>query len=92
MDRDDTVNRPFDEHDLSSFAAGADAHRRPPETVVALCPDCGEALTVEGDGDGMGDPVHLFCDYCPNVEHAADLTPDWNGETGNHLSCESAAR
>ena len=30
----------------------------------------------------------LHCDYCSVIECAADLTPDWNGETGNHLSCE----
>jgi hypothetical protein len=30
----------------------------------------------------------LHCDFCPKVEYADDLTPDWNGETGNHLSCE----
>ncbi len=56
------------------------------------CLECGEPLTVEGDGDGTGDPVHLFCDLCSKVEHAADLTTDWNGETGNHLSCERNAR
>ena len=30
----------------------------------------------------------LHCDYCDVIENAADLTPDWNGETGCHLSCE----
>ncbi|HET7070117.1 MAG TPA: hypothetical protein VFI40_04785 [Nocardioides sp.] len=60
-------------------------------TNYMRCAACGETLIVEGDGDGTGAPVHLFCDYCPKVEHAADLTPDWNGETGNHLSCEADA-
>ena len=51
------------------------------------CTECGEPLTVEGNGDGI-EPQHVFCDYCGEAEHPADLTPDWNGETGNHLSCE----
>lgn len=56
------------------------------------CLDCGEPLTVEGDNDPAmtADPVHVFCDICGDAEHAADLTPDWNGETGNHRSCEQA--
>lgn len=33
--------------------------------------------------------MDLHCDYCEAVENADDLTPDWNGETGNHLSCEA---
>lgn len=53
------------------------------------CGECGELLTVYGNGDGTGEPVHLFCDLCTDAEHAADLTPDWNGETGNHRSCEA---
>jgi hypothetical protein len=57
--------------------------RRP----VPLCPLCGEPLTVEGFGDG-DEPQHVFCDICGLAEHPADLTPDWNGETGSHLSCE----
>lgn len=38
------------------------------------------------------DPDALHCDLCDKVESAADLTPDWNGGTGNHRSCEEAAR
>lgn len=34
----------------------------------------------------------LSCDVCGHFECVADLTPDWNGETGAHLSCERAAR
>lgn len=34
-----------------------------------------------------GDPV-LTCDICGKHEWSGDLTPDWNGETGNHISCE----
>ena len=34
----------------------------------------------------------LSCDYCTRRECSDDLTPDWNGETGAHLSCESLAR
>lgn len=30
----------------------------------------------------------LHCDFCDVVENAGDLTPDWNGDTGNHRSCE----
>ena len=33
--------------------------------------------------------MDLHCDLCDVVENADDLTPDWNGETGNHLSCEA---
>lgn len=39
-------------------------------------------------GHTTGDECLLHCDYCNVVECADDLTPDWNGETGNHLSCE----
>ncbi len=31
----------------------------------------------------------LRCDHCTRLECASDLTPDWNSETGNHLSCEA---
>ena len=31
----------------------------------------------------------LSCDVCGHFECAADLTPDWNGETGAHRSCET---
>lgn len=55
------------------------------------CDDCGQLLTVYGNGDGTGDPVHVFCDLCTEAEHPDDLTTDWNGETGNHLSCERRA-
>lgn len=53
-----------------------------------VCPVCSQPLTVEGDTDGTGDPQHVFCDICDRAEHPADLTADWNGETGQHLSCE----
>jgi hypothetical protein len=33
--------------------------------------------------------VKLTCDLCGGTEDADDLTPDWNGETGCHLSCEA---
>lgn len=36
--------------------------------------------------------MKLHCDYCTTVEDADDCTPDWNGETGCHLSCEAAQR
>lgn len=42
-------------------------------------------------GIPLDDPDALHCDLCDVVETAADLTPDWNGETGNHLSCERKA-
>jgi hypothetical protein len=38
---------------------------------------------IEPEPEGM-----LHCDYCTKIEWADDLTPGWNGETGNHLSCE----
>jgi hypothetical protein len=34
------------------------------------------------------DPI-LTCDLCPKREWAGDLTDDWNGDTGNHRSCEA---
>ena len=45
---------------------------------------------VDPKADTMGpwSPTTLHCDFCSRVEDADDLTPDWNGETGNHLSCE----
>lgn len=53
-----------------------------------ICPECGDPLTVNGSTDGMGDPVHVFCDWCHKAEHPADMPEDWDGETGCHLSCE----
>lgn len=50
-----------------------------------LCQDCGESLLNADDEE----PQHVFCDLCNGHEHPADLTTDWNGETGNHLSCEA---
>lgn len=35
------------------------------------------------------DPDRLTCDHCDRIETAADLTPDWNPDTGCHLSCEA---
>lgn len=43
------------------------------------------------DTMGPWSPTTLHCDFCSRVEDADDLTPDWNGETGNHLSCEAAS-
>lgn len=53
---------------------------------MTTCSECGEPLAVQDEGDI--EPQHIFCDICGKAEHPADLTPDWNGETGNHLSCE----
>lgn len=36
------------------------------------------------------DPTFVTCDLCDGVETPADMTPDWNGETGCHRSCEAA--
>lgn len=66
-------------------------------TTPTTCADCGEPLTVEGSSSpeafaaNGADPAHVFCDLCGKAEHPADLTPDWNGETGNHASCERRA-
>lgn len=43
---------------------------------------------AQGLTEFRADNDALHCDYCTTVESAADLTPDWNGETGNHVSCE----
>jgi hypothetical protein len=56
-------------------------------TEPGVCGACGHTLTTYGDTDGSGDPIHVFCDICGKAEHPADLTSDWNGETGEHLSC-----
>lgn len=42
---------------------------------------------VEAYNKRNADPI-LTCDICGNREWSGDLTPDWNGETGNHQSCE----
>lgn len=49
---------------------------------MELCEECDVPLEES--------PHHLHCDLCNDVEHSDDLTPDWNGETGNHLSCEAS--
>jgi hypothetical protein len=42
---------------------------------------------LDADDANDLDPI-LTCDLCGQKEWAGDLTPDWNGDTGNHLSCE----
>ena len=32
---------------------------------------------------------YVTCDICGRRESVDDLTPDWNGETGCHISCEA---
>lgn len=62
--------------------------------MTDVCAECGEYLTVSGespDKETWGDPQHVFCDICGGAEHPADLAPDWNGDTGSHLSCEAGA-
>lgn len=52
-----------------------------------ICDECGQPT----DGTAFetdDEPLHVFCDICGEREHPADMTPDWNGETGCHLSCE----
>lgn len=34
------------------------------------------------------EPDVIYCDICGRGESPADLTPDWNGDTGCHRSCE----
>ena len=44
--------------------------------------------TTREDEEPYGDET-LHCDFCTEIEWAGDLDmSDWNGETGNHLSCE----
>lgn len=52
---------------------------------IPVCKECGELLTVGNDTE----PTHVFCDICDKAEHPADMTVDWNGETGQHISCEN---
>lgn len=59
--------------------------------MVDVCPECGQpfdAFPFIKKGDALMDPQHVMCDICGEHEHPADMTPDWNGETGCHLSCE----
>ena len=71
-------------HECSSLtcATGCDA---------PTCPACGQDNDPSGPGCACYGDDTLHCDLCPKVETAADLTPDWNPETGNHLSCERGA-
>lgn len=64
-------------HDYEMCAA--DTEVTGPHTYEACSCICHESET--------GDPW-LTCDICHGREWSGDLTPDWNGETGNHLSCE----
>jgi hypothetical protein len=62
------------------------------DTEPGVCAVCLMTLTVSGlrvDPDPfLDEPQHVFCDICGEAEHPADLTTDWNGKTGCHLSCE----
>jgi len=42
----------------------------------------------EADGLVYGEDFGQ-CDICNKCEPWEDLTPNWNGETGNHFSCEA---
>lgn len=63
-----------------------DASFEKPPWVDNKCEECGQPLVVMTEEDT--EPIHVFCDICGKAEHPADLTTDWNGETGNHVSCE----
>jgi hypothetical protein len=47
------------------------------------CLDCGLFFTTE---EGTEPEVTPTCDYCGQPDGPG--VPDWNGETGNHASCE----
>ena len=75
---------------LAEAEAYMEAHRKPPRPFVlgqvgmyALRTPPRAPETPDDD------PDRLACDVCGGVETAADLTPDWNGETGAHRSCEA---
>jgi hypothetical protein len=53
--------------------------------AVPVCDICGLPLEVMLPGDT--EPTHVFCDICGKAEHPADMTPNWDGETGAHLRC-----
>jgi len=58
-----------------------------------ICNECGQTLDAFPFGKAPGmDPWHVMCDICGEHEHPADMTPDWNGETGCHLSCEERSK
>jgi len=50
-----------------------------------------DRTVLEAEGLTYGDDFGV-CDLCGRAEPWADLTPDWNGDTGNHYSCEQSER
>lgn len=90
--RDGTGERDMSYGELADLQSLADEGVIDPSDTEML-----EAAGVsewEATGYGEGNPEDedadpmLHCDLCDKVEWSGDLTPDWNGETGNHLSCE----
>lgn len=77
---------------LSILGASGESHavRRAVAYDLAMFEDMPDNVGLPGEWiDILNDEDTLRCDLCTTLECAADLTPDWNGETGNHLSCEA---
>ena len=76
---------------LAEAEAYIDAHRKPLAAAFVLGQVGAYALRTppRAPEPPDDDPDRLTCDVCGGVETAADLTPDWNGETGAHRSCEA---
>ena len=79
--------------DLAQYIDPSDVELLEPAGVPEFADGDGVVLNDLTDGQVLAynkrndDPI-LTCDLCPKREWSGDLTPDWNGETGNHLSCE----
>lgn len=68
---------------------------------IRECPECGRRFDLMNETDaeewayGHDCEVTPRCDLCgePDLQQANGewLAPDWNGETGNHLTCEAEA-
>jgi hypothetical protein len=52
---------------------------------------CDSRQPTDGADSGIPEDEALHCDLCTKVEWNGDVPIDWNGETGNHLSCEREA-
>lgn len=75
--------------DLAPYIESGDVELLEPAGIpeaYAYAPNPYEAAFPYGDDS-------LHCDYCDVIENAGDLDmSNWNGDTGNHLSCEANIR
>ncbi len=48
--------------------------------------ECTEGCTCNGCTHNDEEEVVPTCDICGDTDHEGEA--DWNGETGNHITCE----